>query len=227
MRIPCATVTLSALLIAACSELPAPASDAQGREPLHRSLAATKARSFEEWHGRPDQLLTLELAARIAGQPAEAAEKRTPPDAVRYRWPSPRSSEYAGMRIPKKNLVGLSGPYRGVTAAGFRARFLAETTDAQRARLDEQVAVETGKRGLDEGRAALARGLAAELLQKAPAEFVDQLGDAAAWSAGTHGNQLHLLVNGSLITIETDISDDVEHNKTAAIAIAEALLAQL
>lgn len=212
-------------LLSGCSD-PPPA-----QSPIVPANAPTHARSqgpsFADWHDRFDQLLTPALAARIAQRPIEEAEIRTLGDALRYRWPSSRTSQYAGMKIPKKDVVGLSGLRRDVTLESFHARFFAEITDEQRRALNEQIRIQAARRGLDAGQTAMTHGMAESLIEKNPVEAVPDLGDAAAWSAGKHGQNLYLLHNGSLITVEVDLSDDAERNRTAAVALARDLLARL
>lgn len=225
-----AVLSLLPALLSGCSD-PPPAQPAVPKAAAVAEAATTQAptrgASFADWRGRLDQLLTPALAAQIAQRPVGEAETRVLGDALRYRWPSSRTSEYAGMKIARKDLVGLSGLRSDVTLESFHARFFAEVGDEQRRALDRQIEIQAAKRGLDAERTAMTQGLASSLLEKSPAEPVPDLGDAAAWIVGKNGQSLQLLHNGSLITIEVELSDDVERNKTAAVALARALLARL
>lgn len=226
MRIvPVALLALLPVLLGGCSDPPPGQVVAISASATRQ--AVPQGPSFADWNGRLDQLLTPALAAQIAQRPIEQAEVRTLGDALRYRWPSTRTGEYAGVKIPKKDVIGLSGLRRDVTPESFHDRFFAEVTDEQRRALDEQVRVQAAKRGLDAGQTAMTQGLAASLLEKDPAEAVPGLGDAAAWVIGKHGQNLYLLHNGSLITIEVDLGDDAERNRTAAVELARQLLARL
>lgn len=213
------------VLLSGCSD---PPPDRSRVVPVNAPTHAdAQGPSFTDWHDRPERLLTPALAARIAQRPIEEAEIRTLGDALRYRWPSSRTRQYAGMKIPKKDVIGLSGLRSGVTLDSFHARFFAEVTDEQRRALEDQIRIQAAKRGLDAGQTAMTRGLAESLLEKDPVEAVLDLGDAAAWSVGKHGQNLYLLHNGNLLTIEVDLSDEADRNRTVAVALARELLARL
>ena len=184
--------------------------------------------SFGPWRERLDELLTLELAAEVAGLPANAAEKDYIDGLpqIAYAWPSERTQEYAGMQLAKKNRVSIANIQTGITPAFFRSRFVA-ASPADSARLDEEVERQVAQGRMDTKKAGQVRDLASALGEVSPSEELPGLGDVAVWETGEHEQALYLLVNGSSLRITVDISDDPIANRDASVALARRLIERL
>lgn len=184
--------------------------------------------SFGPFRKRLDELLTRELAAEIAGLPADAAEKDYIDGLpqIDYAWPSERTEEYAGMQLAKKNRVSIAHVQTGVTPELFRSQFVAPT-EADLARANEALDAEASKRGLDAAQAGAAGGLVSELAKVRPSQELPGIGDVAVWETGEHEQVLYVLLNGSSIRMTVDISDDPDTNREAAVALARRLIERL
>ncbi len=184
--------------------------------------------SFGPWAKRLDELLTRELAAEVAGLPADAAEKDYIDGLpqVAYAWPSERKQEYAGMQLSRKNRVSIAHVQTGVTPEFFRSRFAAPS-QAERARVDEEVDRQAAERGLDAAQTGAVRDLASELAKVSPSQELPGIGDVAVWETGEHEQVLYVLLNGSSIRMTVDISDDPDTNREAAVALARRLIERL
>ena len=184
--------------------------------------------SFDPWRSRLDQLLTLELAAKVAGLPANEAEKDFIDGLpqIAYTWPSERRQEYAGMQLAKKNRVAMAHLQSGVTPEFFRSRFAAPS-DAERARVDEEAVRQAAERGMDAPAAGAVRDLASALGTVSPSQELPGLGDVAVWETGEHEQVLYLLLNGSSVRMTVDISDNPDTNRDAAVALARELIERL
>ena len=232
------TACLAALLVGCDAATPPSGADVAA-DPATSLAAAAEAApgqaaaqpegpSFAPWKDRLDELLTLELAAEVAGLPASAAEKDYIDGLpqIAYAWPSERKQEYAGMQLAKKNRVSIGHIQTGVTPALFRSRFVAATA-ADEARLDQEVDRQVAEGRMDAKKAGQVRDLASALGEVSPSEEVPGLGDVAVWETGEHEQVLYLLVNGSSLRITVDLSDDPNANRDASIALARRLIDRL
>lgn len=233
MRNPTLPAVLAALLIG-CGPAPVPTDSAgvAGPAAADASAAAPAATgqgpSFGPFRKRLDELLTRELAAEIAGLPADAAEKDYIDGLpqIDYAWPSERTEEYAGMQLAKKNRVSIAHVQTDVTPQLFRSQFVAPS-EAELARANEALARQASERGLDAAQAGAAGGLVSELAKVRPSQELPGIGDAAVWETGEHEQVLYVLLNGSSIRMTVDISDDPDTNREAAVALARRLIDRL
>lgn len=234
MRNPALPAVLAALLIG-CGPAPAPTDSAgiAGPSAADASAAAPAATgqgpSFGPFRKRLDELLTRELAAEIAGLPADAAEKGYIDGLpqIDYAWPSERTEEYAGMQLAKKNRVSIAHVQTDVTPQLFRSQFVAPPSESEPVRANEALARQASERGLDAAQAGAAGGLVTELAKARPSQELSGIGDAAVWETGEHEQVLYVLLNGSSIRMTVDISDDPDTNREAAVALARRLIDRL
>lgn len=184
--------------------------------------------SFADWAERLDELLPIELAARLAGRPAENARPShyRPGLTLRYEWPGTRTQTYAGMEVPVHDRISLGVPRSGISRSFFRSRF--QPLDAeQQARLQAEIERQAQQRGLDAASSRTAGELAAGVSDRAPIEDITGLGDDAVWEVRKNGQTLHVLFRGSVMTIEVNLDDDPSVNKAVAVSLASELLARL
>lgn len=227
---PSALIAL--LLVAGCGKESVPHNDTTRAATTARAGESTPPNptgpSFAAWRERLDELLPLDLAASAAGRRAEDTRpvRYHPGLTLRYEWSGGRTRAYAGMDVPTHDRIVLGVPRSGVTRAFFRSRF--QPLDAaQQARLHEEVQRQARKRGLDAASTAVAQDLSAGFSERAAIEDIPGLGDDAVWELGQHGQTLHVLLNGSVITLDVDLSDDAAMNKAIAVSLANTIMARL
>lgn len=223
-----ALVAFVAALVAACGGS-GPPSTAGSQQPVAppRSAAPTAAAnppaagpSLSDWRGRLDQLLPVAEIAERTGMPPDVAPDSARADQIRYRWDAGRTFEYAGTRLKRQSLVSL-GPIRtGSGAEEFAALHFSVSDERQRARLQDEVARQAGRRNLDERSTAAAHQLADAFARREPAERIDGLGDAAAWATGGGDPTLYVLIGSSSVALVVNVSDDPAANRDAAVALA-------
>jgi len=229
--IPC--VLFFVALLGGCrrdtSESPAP-TPAIGGDAAKRSIVASPSpagTSFADWTDRLDELLPLTVAATaVQLPPAQAETTYRAGLTLEYRWPSDRIADYAGLSIPVRNRLKLGVPRAGVTRAFFRSRF-APIDDTRREAIERGVERQATDRGLDEAGTDIAKALTGALSKRFPTEDIEGIADDAVWELGDHGQTLHLLHNGSSVTLDVDISADPAINKAVAIELAKGLIARL
>lgn len=191
-------------------------------------LANALEPSFADWAERLDELLPIELAARLAGRPAGNARPShyRPGLTLRYEWPGTRTQTYAGMEVPVHDRISLGVPRSGISRSFFRSRF--QPLDAeQQARLQAEIERQAQQRGLDAASSRTAGDLADSISDRAPFEDITGLGDDAVWEVRKNGQTLHVLFRGSVMTIDVDLDDDPSVNKAVAVSLASELLARL
>lgn len=235
MRTP--LILAMALALAACggpSEPAPPASgDLDARLAEARALGASAAAgkvsgpSFADWDGRLQELVTLEMAAEAAGRPAAEAETKAAPGAptVTYRWPSDRTREVMGHRLPAWDEVLVGYLTTQVSPEAFQARFAPVPEEARRRAVEESDR-RAREKGLDEQQRAMARQMVDALSERAPSQPVPGLGDAAVWQQNSPG-MLHVLANGTTLQVRVTVSDDDDRNREASVALARRMLEQL
>lgn len=235
MRIP---LTLAMVLaLAACGRQeqaePSARAELEARLAEARELGASAAEgrvsgpSFADWDGRLQELVTLEMAAEAAGRPAAEAETKAPPGAptITYRWPSDRTREVMGHRLPAWDEVLVGYLTTRVTPEAFQARFAPVPEEARRRAVEESDR-RAREKGLDEQQRAMARQMVDALSERAPSQPVPGLGDAAVWQQNSPG-MLHVLANGTTLQVRVTVSDDDDRNREASVALARRMLEQL
>jgi len=235
MRIP--LLMAMTLALVACGGESDPASTAQkeldaaleNAAALGASAASGKVSgpSFADWDGRLQELVTLEMAAEAAGLSAADAETKAPPGAptIIYRWPSERTREVMGRRMPAWDEVLVGYLTTVVTPEAFQARFAPVPEEARRRAVEESDR-RAREKGLDEQQRAMARNMVAALSERAPSQPVPGVGDAAVWQQNSPG-MLHVLANGTTLQVRVTISDDDATNREASIALARRMLDRL
>src|SRR5690606_36212847 len=123
---------------------------------------------------------------------------------LRYEWDAGRTIAYAGSQVPAYDRINLGVPRSGVTPAFFRSRFQ-PIDSATVARIQAETARQAEARGLDPSATAIASDLGASFAQTSPIEDVAGIGDDAVWELRKNSQALHVLLNGSAITLEVDM----------------------
>ncbi|MFB9066641.1 hypothetical protein [Pseudofulvimonas gallinarii] len=203
-----------------------PAGDAAAA--LAKAPAALSGPSFADWMDRLDELLPHGVATRLADRENATARPVNYNRGLqlRYEWDTGRTIAYAGSQVPAFDRITVGVPRSGITPAFFRSRF--QAIDAETvARIQAETVRQAEARGLDASAVAVARDLGAGLAQVSPIEDVPGLGDDAVWELRKNGQALHILLNGSAITLEVDLGEDPDRNKAVATALARSMIERL
>lgn len=177
-----------------------------------------------DWRGRLDRLLLAADIVELAGMPPQVTPDAPRPGELRYRWDAGRTFDYAGTRVAKRSLVSL-GPIRtGSTAEAFAMLHFNPPDERHIARLKDEVDRQAERRNLDAQSTAVAQQLAHGLAHRKPAERIEGLGDAAAWTTGGGDPTLYVLTGGSTVALVVNVSDEPAANRDTAVALARRLV---
>ena len=190
-----------------------------------------------EFSGKLDELLTLEMASSCASLPKEKAKvnynkvmKNAAYHSIRYDWESDRKRtiEISGrsMEVPKTNSVELSW-VKASTLEEFSRDYhnptkeeLENAKNAMKAKEAEMV--KEGK--VTEEQAGMADDLATSMMENYTVIDVPNLGDKAVWIQRKLGNELKVLYNGVEFQLTVDLSDNEGDNKTKSIKLAQQII---
>ncbi len=201
------------------------------------------AKVADDFSGKLDELLTLEMAAAISGYPAAEAKKSPDSDeekkinkiSVSYTWKKTnrmKEVEVLGrkMDVPRPDVVELSW-VKNNTLEGFKkenhnptADELAQTNveiDKKAAELNQQgkASKETTDKAAEIGKDAM---------KNFSVEEVAGVGDYAVFTntkfAGVPVRELKVYYKGLSFTLLVDLSDDATINDEKAIALAKQII---
>jgi murein L,D-transpeptidase YcbB/YkuD len=192
----------------------------------------------EDFKGKLDELLTLEMAAQVTGLPAGEAEKETTFINVSYQWDSDRTTTVEitkgnKMTVPASNSIELSW-VKNTTLEEFKrqnrnptAEELAKGEVAIDNKLKELEA--DGKATNDQSSAA--SGIAKSAMASAMFEDVPNLGTHAVFVnlvfMGMPMRDLTVFYRGIQFTLSTDLSADAAYNDKKAIETAKLIIKKL
>ncbi len=221
-------ITVS-ILFSACSNGQKESVDGE----LSGALSSVKG-DTEQFNGKLDQLLTLEMAARCANHKASDAEVKynkvleTPEyHSLDYFWPSDRirKIDVSGMQleVPRPNTVGISF-VKGTDLQTFSFDYHNPTKEewerAKKAmKSKESELVKDGK--VTEEQVDQAGDMANSLMQDYEVVDVPGLGDKAVWVKRKHESTLKVLYHGIEFGLNVDLSDNESENKKQAIKLAK------
>lgn len=190
-----------------------------------------------EFSGKLDELLTLEMASSCASLPKDKAKvnynkimKNAAYHSIRYDWESDRKRmiEISGrsMEVPKTNSVELSW-VKASTVEEFTFNYhnptkeeLEKANKAMNAKEAEMV--KEGK--ITEEQAGMAGDLASGMMENYTVIDVPNLGDKAVWIQRKMGNELKVLYHGIEFQLTVDLSDNEGDNKTKSIKLAQQII---
>ncbi|WP_396177316.1 hypothetical protein [Flavobacterium sp.] len=199
----------------------------------------------DDFKGKLDEILTLELAAETSGYPAAEAKKS--PDSeiekkynkisISYSWEKSnriQTIEVMGRKIeaPKSDKVELSW-FKNTTLAAFKKENH-NLTEAELKQADEAITKKMAELNSD-GKATKqqtdgAGSIAKNAMRNFSVEEVKNVGDYAVFAntkfAGVPVRELKVFYKGLSFQLTVDLSDDVSVNDSEAIALAQKIINQ-
>jgi len=192
----------------------------------------------EDFKGKLDELLTLEMAAQVTGLPAGEAEKETTFITVSYQWESDRTTTVEitkgnKMTVPASNSIELSW-VKNTTLEEFKRQNRNPTAEELK---KGEVAIDKKMKELEaDGKAtndqsSAASGIAKSAMASAMFEDVPNLGTHAVFVnlvfMGMPMRELKVFYRGIQFTLSTDLSDDAAYNDKKAIETAKLIIKKL
>ena len=199
----------------------------------------------DEFKGKLDELLTLELAAETSGYPAAEAKKSPDTDlekkynkiSISYAWDKSnriQTVEVMGRKIeaPKSDKVELSW-VKNTTLEAFKKENH-NPTEAEIKQADEAIAKKMDELNSD-GKATKkqtddASSIAKNAMKNFSVEEVKGVGDYAVFAntkfAGVPIRELKVFYKGLSFQLTVDLSDDASVNDSKAIALAKKIINQ-
>jgi murein L,D-transpeptidase YcbB/YkuD len=192
----------------------------------------------EDFKGKLDELLTLEMAAQVTGLPAGEAEKETTFINVSYQWDSDRTTTVEitkgnKITVPASNSIELSW-VKNTTLEEFKRQNRNPTAEELAKR---EVAIDNKLKELEaDGKAtndqsSAASGIAKSAMASAMFEDVPNLGTHAVFVnlvfMGMPMRDLTVFYRGIQFTLSTDLSDDAAYNDKKAIETAKLIIKKL
>lgn len=228
-------ITIKSLLISACS--------GQGSNAGANSDPAKKAATInaDDFSGKLDELLTLEMAAKVSGFKASDATKvhennthkafggtSKPPRECNYYWENGRvrivSTGGNSMQVPRKDQVGINS-VSNTTLERFQRNY-GPLSEQQKRAATKQLEEEASKKGSADNQAAdqemLETGTA--MIQNLKVEEISGVGNAAVWYTNT--NELKVFYKGLTFVLVVDVSDDNDLNKSKSIELANMIISE-
>lgn len=195
----------------------------------------------EDFKGKIDELLTLEMAAQVSGLPASDAKKKhtklSSLESVKYEWKSNRTKQIEvvkgnPMTVPAPNTIELSW-VKNTTLEQFKHDYHNPTAEeiknaeaAMKQKANELNA--DGKATKEQTDAA--NSIAKGSLSKFKVEEVPNLGDYSVFvNSGIMGastRDLKVFYKGLSFTLNVDLSDSIADNDKKAIETAKMIIDQ-
>ena len=194
----------------------------------------------EDFKGKIDELLTLEIAAQVSGLPANEAKKTHSEiviENVKYEWKSDRTKKFEltkgnFMDIPLQNVIELSW-VQNTTLEQFKHDYHNPTAEELKR---AEVAMGNKMNELNaEGKASKeqtdqANNIAKNSISKFKVEEVPNLGTYSVFVdsgiMGVSTRDLKVFYKGLSFTIQVDLSDNVADNDKKAIETARLIIDQ-
>jgi hypothetical protein len=236
-----ATTLAVCVLISSCADNSTTATD--GLKQDAKETIVKHSITAEQYKGKLDDLLTLEMAAAISGQPAAAArkspdteeEKKINKISISYSWKNDkkvRTVEVMNQTIttPVDDQVQLSW-VKNTTLEAFKQQYRSPTAAEQQ---QANTAIENKVNELkQEGKATAttadqAKDMAQNAMKNYRVEEVPNTGDYAVFTntkfAGVPVRELVVFYNGLSFTLLVDVSGDPAINDAKAIELANTLI---
>lgn len=231
-------ITINSLLISACSGQGGDSESNFNKAKASQSKT-TSTINAEDFSGKLDELLTLEMAAKVSGFEASDATKvhennahkafggtPKPPRECNYYWENGRirnvSAGGNSMQVPRKDQIGING-VSNTTLERFQRNYRA-LSDQQKRAATKKLEEEASKKGSVDNQSADQKILetGTEMIQNLKAEEISGVGNAAVWYENT--SELKVFYNGLIFALVVDISDDKNLNKSKAIELANLII---
>lgn len=190
-----------------------------------------------EFNGKLDELLTLEMASNCSGLPSKEAEvdyrktmKNPEYHSLEYKWKSDRKREidYNGMKIEAKapNVVKLSWVKESDLKKftfNYHNPTEKELADAKKAmKAKKQEMIDEGK--ITAEQAEIVDGFTDHMVTNFNVIDVPNLGEKAVWIQDKHENHLKVLYKGIDFQLLVELSDNESENKAKAIELAKEVM---
>lgn len=206
-------------------------------EAIENADKASGTKSLDKFTGKLNELLTVEMAAKVTGYNAEEAiedySQNINPKyhSIAYNWDLGRTRMMKvgamDLEVPVMELVQLDGlALTSKQDFEYMNRELTEEDlknldQAMSAKLDEKVA--NGSVSKDQGEMAgdMAKGFLGDLTR----EPVSGVGELAVWMPGHYA--LSVYEDGVTFIVRVNLKDDVETCKSKAAVLAKQILAKL
>ncbi len=196
-------------------------------------------KSADEFNGKLDQLLTLEMASEISGYVATEAEKdynqvlKSPvTHLVSYQWEKGRNQQIKNpingkmMDIPAKDFIQLSW-VKNTTLKEFKFNYHTPTAEelANADKAMNEKANEMQQQGkVDASQAEMAKGMASEMAKGLSFDEIKDVGEYAVWN--NKQKELKVFYKGIEFQITVELSDDEKINKQKTIETAKLIINQ-
>ena len=195
--------------------------------------------SADEFKGKLDQLLTLEMASEISGYAASEAQKdynqvlKNPAThSVSYLWEKGRNQEIKNpingkmMDVPADDFIQLSW-VKNTTLKEFKFNYHTPTAEelanADKA-MNEKVNEMQQQGKADASQAEMAKGMASEMAKGLSFDEIKGVGDYAVWN--NKYKELKVFYKGLEFQITAELSDDEKVNKQKSIETAKKIINQ-
>ena len=195
--------------------------------------------SADEFKGKLDQLLTLEMASEISGYAASEAQKdynqvlKNPAThSVSYLWEKGRNQQIKNpingkmMDVPADDFIQLSW-VKNTTLKEFKFNYhtptAEELTNADKA-MNEKVNEMQQQGKADASQAEMAKGMASEMAKGLSFDEIKGVGDYAVWN--NKYKELKVFYKGLEFQITAKLSDDEKVNKQKSIETAKKIINQ-
>lgn len=197
----------------------------------------------ENFKGKLDEILTLEMAAETSGYPASEAkispdseiEKKYNKISISYSWDKTNRSqqiEVMGRKMdaPINDEVTLSW-VENITLDGFKKKYhnLTEAEiEASNQGIDEKTAELNSEGKVTTEQSDMAKSIAKNAMKNFSVEEVSNVGDYAVFVnqkfAGVPTRELKVFYNGLSFTLLVNLSDDSSYNDKKAITLAQKII---
>ena len=195
--------------------------------------------SADEFKGKLDQLLTLEMASEISGYAASEAQKdynqvlKNPAThSVSYRWEKGRNQQIKNpingkmMDAPADDFIQLSW-VKNTTLKEFKLNYHTPTAEelanADKA-MNEKVNEMQQQGKVNASQAEMAKGMASEMAKGLSFDEIKGVGEYAVWN--NKHKELKVFYKGLEFQITAELSDDEITNRQKSIETAEKIINQ-
>ncbi len=206
-------------------------------------IVAEKGKLSEEFDGKLDELLTLEMASQISGYPAGEAKKNPATEeekkinkiAISYSWEKTNRTqqiEVLGrkMDVPVSDDITLSW-LKNMSLEAFKSsnrNLTDEDVKATENAMDKELNKAEDKGKVTSQQTAVGSSLAKNSMKHYSVEEVPNVGDFAVFVnskfAGVAMRELKIFYNGLSFTLSVNLSDDATYNDGKAIALANLII---
>lgn len=190
--------------------------------------------SANEFDGKLDQLLTLEMASEISGYAATEAEKdynqvlKNPAThSVSYQWKKGRNKQIKNplngemMDVPANDFIQLSW-VKNTTLKEFKFNYHTPTAEelANADKAMNEKGNEMQQQGkVDASQVDMAKGMASDMAKGLSFEEIKSVGEYAVWN--NKHKELKVFYKGLEFQITAELSDDEKTNKQKSIETAQ------